>query len=179
VLPRVSIKPYCGAKQVLGAVCAFEEILARGVDPKGIKSVRVIVPTDFARMIDHGAEAGNRLSSITSAAYQLALAAFHHDGLFDVARDSLHTSDDISAFMPKVNVTGDDELDRHLPDHWPAAMEVKVGRRSETTLMLDAPGDPSRPYTFDQVGQKFHALADRLVGPDKVDAWVRNLDLSR
>ena len=179
VLPRVSIKPYCGARQVLGAVCAFEEILARGVDPKRIKAVRIIVPTDFARMIDHGAEPGNRLSSITSAAYQLALAAFHHDGLFDVARDSIHTGDDMAAFMAKVSVTADEELDQHLPEHWPAGVEVKVGRRSETTLMLDSPGDPSRPYTFDQVGQKFHALADRLVGADKVDAWVRNLDLSR
>jgi 2-methylcitrate dehydratase PrpD len=179
VLSQISIKPYCSARQVLGAICAFEEILARGIDPKGIESVQVMVPSDFVAMIDHGVIAGNRLSSISSAPYQLALAAFHPDGLFDVARERVQTSDDIVAFMTKVSVTADDELDRHLPEHWPASLEVKVGGRSETTLVLDAPGDPSRPYTFDDVGRKFHALADRLVGADKVDAWVTNLDLSR
>ena len=179
VLARVSIKPYCSAKQVLGAICALEEILGRGVDPKAIDSVRVIVPGDFVRMIDHGVEANNRLSSLTSAPYQLALAAFHRDGLFDVARETVHRSDDIVAFMAKVSIQGDEELDEHLPDHWPAALDVSVGGRSETTLVLDAPGDPSRPYSFDDVGKKFHALADRLVGADKVDAWIKNLDLSQ
>ena len=64
------------------------------------------------------------------------------------------------------------ELDGHLPDCWPASVEVKVGGHSETTLVLDSPGDPSRAYTFDDVARKFHAVADRIIGPAEVDRIV-------
>jgi hypothetical protein len=50
--------------------------------------------------------AGNRVSSIVSAPYQLALAAHHRAGLYDIARDPFVMNDTIAAFMAKVSVEG-------------------------------------------------------------------------
>jgi 2-methylcitrate dehydratase PrpD len=179
VIGRVSFKPYCSAKQAINAIVAFEDILSRGIDPKRIDSVTVHVPTDFARMIGHGVEPGDRMSSISSAPYQLAIAAFEHKRLFDSARETIASSPAITAFMTKVSVVPHAELDDHLPECWPASVEVKIGSRSETTLVLEAPGDPSRPYSFDDVARKFHTVADRIIGAAEVDRIISRRGLPR
>lgn len=172
VLARTSIKPYCSAKQLLAAVAGFEQLLKRGIDPHAIETVHVFVPRDFAPMIGHGVAAGNRLSSITSAPYQMALAALHRAGLYDIARDPFYMNDTIATLMGKITVHGHEELDNHLPGCWPAKVEIVVRGQSVTTLTLEAPGDPAQPFTADAVAQKFHAAADGMLGAHEVNDWI-------
>ena len=172
VLSQTSIKPYCSAKQALAAICGFEQILARGIDPADIERVRVLVPKDFAAMTRNSPTAGNRVSSIVSIPYQIALAAYHKAGLYDIARDPFAMDGRIGALMAKVTVEGDDGLDAHLPGCWPASVEVVAGGKSHTTLMLDTPGDPALAFGYDEVAAKFHAAADRLFGPARVADWA-------
>jgi 2-methylcitrate dehydratase PrpD len=171
-LLKTSIKPYCSAKQVLAAIAGFEQILARGIDPSTIDRVRVLVPKDFVAMTKNPPIQGNRVSSIVSAPYQIALAAHHRAGLYDIARDPFVMNDAIAALMAKVSVEGDDELDKHLPDCWPACVEVVAKGHSETTMVLEAPGDPARAFGHDEVAAKFHAGADRILGAAKVADWI-------
>jgi len=172
VLTRTSIKPYCSAKQALAAICGFEQIMARGIDVDAIERVRVLVPRDFAAMIKNAPTPGNRLGSIVSAPYQIALAAHHRAGLYDIARDPFAMNDAIAALMAKVSVEADAGLDSHLPGCWPASVEVVANGQSETTLMLEAPGDPARAFGYDEISAKFHAGADRLIGPAQVADWI-------
>lgn len=172
VLARTSIKPYCSAKQLLAAVAGFEQLLARGIDPSAIETVRVFVPRDFVPMIGHGVTAGNRLSSITSAPYQMALAAFHRAGLYDIARDPFFMNDAIGTLMGKITVQGQEDLESHLPGCWPASVEIVVRGHSETTLVVEAPGDPALPFATQDVALKFHAAADDLLGADEVNGWI-------
>ncbi len=172
VLLKTSIKPYCSAKQVLAAIAGFEQILARGIDVGAIERVRVLLPTDFVAMTKNAPVAGNRVSSIVSAPYQLALAAHHRAGLYDIARDPFVMNDTIAAFMAKVSVEGDDGLDAHLPGCWPASIEVITKGHSETTLVLEAPGDPARAFGHDEVAAKFHAGADRALSAGTVADWI-------
>jgi len=172
VLLKTSIKPYCSAKQVLAAIAGFEQILARGLDPDAIERVRVLLPKDFVAMTKNAPVAGNRVSSIVSAPYQLALAAYHPAGLYDIARDPFIMNEAIATLMAKVSVEADDGLDDHLPGCWPASVEVIADGHSETTLVLDAPGDPTRAFGHDDVAAKFHAGADRALGAAKVADWI-------
>jgi 2-methylcitrate dehydratase PrpD len=172
ILLETSIKPYCSAKQVLAAIAGFEQILARGIDPNEIDQVRVFLPKDFVAMTANAPVAGNRVSSIVSAPYQMALAALHRRGLYDIARDPFPMNDAMAALMAKITVAGHAELDAHLPASWPASIEVTARGRTETTLMLDSAGDPAHPFGFDDVAAKFHAAGDRLFGAAKVADWI-------
>ncbi len=169
VLTSLSIKPYCSAKQAIAAIYGLRSILSQGVAADDIRRVRVEVPPAYRAMIDHGIIAGNRISSITSAPYQLALIAHAPDGLHDIARANPIHDDRIAAFMAKVEVADDEGLAGYYPARWPARVEVETdaGRRME--LVLDAPGDPGRRFDFDQARAKFGIYASR--GDGRAD-WI-------
>jgi 2-methylcitrate dehydratase PrpD len=160
----LSLKPYCAAKQTIAAIDAFRNLLDQGISPDDIATLRVAVPPAYAEMIGHRNAAGNRTARITSAAYQLALAAYRPDELENIARPNLAGDPEIAAFMDLIKVVPDQTLERHYPQRWPARVEaVMKDGRTETNLILDARGDPSRSSEVD-VRAKFHCLADQAIG---------------
>ena len=126
--------------------------------------MRVAVPPAYAEMIGHRNAAGSRIARITSAAYQLALAAFRPGELENVARPNLAADPEIAAFMDRVEVVPDKGLEQHYPQRWPARVEaVLKDGRTETNLVLDARGDPPRSSEVD-VRAKFRRLVDPAIG---------------
>ena len=172
VVPEISIKPYFGAKQMMANFAAFDEILARGINPNDIDSIKISVPESYAKMIDHGVEIGNRLSSATSAPYQIALAAYNRDSLFDIARAEYIDTDEMKNLMGKVSVEIDTDLAKHLPNHWPGRIKVKAGDRIEDVTIIEAPGDPTNAFDLARVIEKFHQFSDRLIGAEAADSWI-------
>ncbi|MGA7795584.1 MAG: hypothetical protein WCA19_21325 [Candidatus Acidiferrales bacterium] len=70
----------------------------------------------------------------------------------------------IAAFMARVEVIPDKELEQHYPELWPARVDALLKNgRTETKLVLDARGDPPRSSDLD-VRAKFHRLADPVIG---------------
>jgi 2-methylcitrate dehydratase PrpD len=160
----LSLKPYCAAKQTIAAIDALRNILGQGISSDDIVSLRVAVPPAYAEMIGHRNAAGSRIARITSAAYQLALAAYRPDELDNVARPNLAGDPEIAAFMARVEVVPDKALEQHYPERWPARVEALLKNgRTETNFVLDARGDPPRSCDLD-VRAKFHRLADPAIG---------------
>ena len=123
-------------------------------------------------MIDHGVTEGDRLSSITSAPYQLALIAYAPDGLHDIARARLADDARIAAFMAKVEIAEDDGLAAYYPERWPARVEVETAAGRRTELVLDAPGDPGRRFDPAQARAKFGIYAAGALDDDGPDKWI-------
>jgi 2-methylcitrate dehydratase PrpD len=160
---ELSLKPYCAAKQTIAAIEAFRNILRRGISPGDIVAVGVFVPPAYAEMIGHR-NATSRIGRITSAAYQLALAAHYPEQLENVVRPNLAMNPEIVAFMARVEVAPDKTLEEHYPKRWPARVEVVLkDGRTETDFVLDATGDPPRLGDLD-VRAKFHRLVDPILG---------------
>jgi 2-methylcitrate dehydratase PrpD len=160
----LSLKPYCAAKQTIAAIEALRDLLGHGISPADIVALRVAVPPAYAKMIGHRNVAGSRIARITSAAYQLAIAAYRSDELVNIARPDLAGDSEIAAFMARVEVVPDKALEQYYPERWPARVEaVLKNGRTETNLVLDAIGDPLRSCDVD-VRAKFHRLADPVVG---------------
>src|SRR6185437_9629948 len=88
IYPRLSLKPFCSAKQGIAAIEAFRTILAAGVRPDAITRVRVHVPPAYAGMIATRAEPAARQSTLVSVAHQIALAAYAPAQLHDVDRSN-------------------------------------------------------------------------------------------
>jgi 2-methylcitrate dehydratase PrpD len=168
-MSSLSLKPYCAAKQTIAAIDALREILGQGISQDDIVTLRVAVPPAYAEMIRHRNVATSRIARITSAAYQLALAAYRPDELDNVARPNLAGDSEIAAFMDRITIVPDKELEQYYPNRWPARVEALLkSSRTVTKLVLDARGDPRRSCDFD-VRAKFHRLVDPAVGKTAAD----------
>ena len=82
----LSIKPYCAAKQCIAAIEASRQIFDQGISPGEIARLRVAVPPAYSAMIGHHHARNGRVPRITSAAYNIALAAYEPRELPNVAR---------------------------------------------------------------------------------------------
>lgn len=85
---QTGIKPFPVAGQALSAVEAFREIVTtHRIAPESIQEVSVWVPKTFVTMIDRPKFPENQIESVLNVQYQIALIAFHPDGLLDVKRE--------------------------------------------------------------------------------------------
>ena len=173
VLPEVSFKPWCAARQTMAATQALKEIIEAGVPISDITQLVVSVPPPYLRMIDHGVVTGDRGSHLTSVSYQMALAAFAPDALFDVKQAPERVSGEIGAFMAKVTVKADDDLLRHYPKSWPARLEIATPREKREKLVIHVAGDPERPFDEREVAAKFQRTTVPLIGERAADDLLR------
>lgn len=165
----LSIKPYCAAKQCISAIEAARRIFDQGISPEEIAELRVAVPSAYAPMIGHQRARDGRLARITSAAYNIALAAYERQQLGDVGRPDRSANPHIARFMDHLGVVTDEELSREYPARWPARAEATLRNGSVvSSLVLDAPGDPAYPFEGAQVLAKFSRYVDRQI--DKLAA---------
>jgi 2-methylcitrate dehydratase PrpD len=163
VLRALSLKPFCSAKQAVAAAHGLATIVADGVDPQTIRQIRVFVPRVYAAMIDHDVIPGGRLSSLTSAPYQLALAALRPDGLDDVSRDRIIDEPAVAALMKTVAVEADEALNEYFPARYPARVQVVTAAGTADTLVVDAPGDPGARLDRMAVIAKFRRFTSGLI----------------
>ncbi len=169
---KLSMKPYCSAKQAIAATDGLRQILDAGVAPDTISSITVRVPPLYARMIDLPADPHIRPTTYVSVRYLLALVAYHPQVLNDIARDGVPWDDAILSFMSRVTIEPDESLLDAYPQSWPAEVVVKAGGETHHRKVLDAPGDPGRPFNDAEVVAKAHDMLDRVVGAQATDRWV-------
>lgn len=173
---NISIKSYCAAKQVTGAIQGFLDILAgEAMDPTDIKKVTVRVPRAYAGMIDVRGIPRGRMESIMSAPYQLALAARFPDGLRDVARLVIHREKDFLALAEKVNVEADEGLERFYPAAWPAIVIVETPGGTLKRRVVNTKGDAPDPFHWDDIIIK----AREVVRGIPTDDWSRLAEACR
>ncbi|HVQ62180.1 MAG TPA: MmgE/PrpD family protein [Burkholderiales bacterium] len=154
-LPETSFKPWCAARQTMAAVQALKEWVEEGVPAREISSLAVAVPPPMLKMIDHGVVPGERVSLLTSVAYQLEIAA------------------GVEGFMARVSVTADESLLVHYPRCWPARVSITTQAGTREKLVLHVPGDPQRPFGETQVAEKFRKLAAPVLGERAAENLLR------
>ena len=172
-IATLSLKPYCAAKQTVAAIDAFRELLAGGVRPAEIMTLRVSVPAAYRAMISGQQLALSRQRRITSVAYNLALAAYRPEDLLSVAREDFSGDERIAALLARVEVTASEELSLLYPRRWPARVTAVLANGQEVSaLVIDAPGDPGRALDSAAVQEKFHCLADPVLGRQAAEAMA-------
>jgi 2-methylcitrate dehydratase PrpD len=158
---EMSLKPFCSAKQALAAVEALATMLDEGeVKASEITQVTVRVPPPYARMVATKPEAASRSSTIISAGYQLGLAAFAREKLYDIDRTRLETL--ATELAGRTEVIADESLMEMFPRCFPAEVEVKASGRSHRRRITAATGDPSRHLDDDQVVTKAERICEQV-----------------
>jgi 2-methylcitrate dehydratase PrpD len=167
MLMDVSFKPWCAARQTMGATHAFKDILARGVAPADIVEIEAGVLPPHHGMLDHGVKAGDRASHLTSLPYQLALAALTPDAVFDVGQSPAAIPELVAALMGKVMVTQNERLLARYPKTWPAHVRVATSSGAVHEREIEhIPGDIREPFDARQVNDKFRRFVTPVLGEE-------------
>ncbi len=165
LIDQTGMKPYPVARQALPAIEGFRDIIgADHVNPESIQEIIVWVPRNFMSIIDKPQLPGNRLQTISSVQYQMALAAFDIDGLFDIRRERVNSDPRVRNLMNKIRVKPSRELERSYPSVWGARVEVKTEERRYSRKVLYPKGDPRSMMSWDEVIAKFKWLAGPALG---------------
>jgi 2-methylcitrate dehydratase PrpD len=164
VYADMTLKPFCSAKQAMAAIEGLMVLIDEGVSPAAITHVRVRVPPPYAGMIATKAQAGVRASTIVSAAFQMGLAAYRRERLYDIERNEVMRDVAAAGFADKVEIVADESLLDTFPACYPAEVEVtaagKVSRKRVTATL----GDPSRPLDDAQLRQKAERVLAQMDG---------------
>jgi 2-methylcitrate dehydratase PrpD len=163
VYAQMTLKPFCSAKQSIAAVEALISLLDQGLPPDAITAVRVCVPPPYSRMIAMKAEAGARSSTIVSAAFQMGLAAYRRERLYDIERADV-VRDAAVAFAAKVEIAADEALLEYFPANFPAEIEVTAGGQVSRQRITAASGDPERPLDDAALLDKAERVSQQMSG---------------
>jgi 2-methylcitrate dehydratase PrpD len=164
VYTELSLKPFCSAKQAISSIEALMSLLDDGVAADAITQVRVRVPPPYARMIAMNAEAGSRSSTIVSAAFQMGLAAYWRERLYDIEREDVMRDEAVMAFARKVEITADEALLESFPTSFPAAVEVTASGQVLRKRVTATRGDPTRPLDNVALADKAERVLSRMEG---------------
>ncbi|MBP1731690.1 MAG: 2-methylcitrate dehydratase family protein [Deltaproteobacteria bacterium] len=180
LIGNTSLKPYPSARQALSGIEVFRGILStHDIEPRTIDEVVVRVPGSFVGMIGNADLPMSRLESIVGLQYQMALAAFYPEVLFDVNREFLPDDQEIIDFMKKVRVRRSEELEKEYPRIWPARVEVRCGSNTYASEMLRLIWDSAEELGWEEIEAKFGRVAGPIVGKELAGHLVesvRNLD---
>ena len=164
VFPLLSMKPFCTARQALGATEAMIGLLDEGLDPHSIESVKVRAPQAYAGMISGAIDPASRSTGFVNAGFQMGLAAFSRAHLWDLDRVNVMNNPEVLAFARKVSVEPDAELQKQFPKRWPAEIEVRAGGRTLHRAAHEVTGDPDKPLDDAALALKAHRILDPLFG---------------
>ncbi len=167
VYPALSMKPFCTARQALGATQAMMELLDEGLDPDSVESISVRVPLSHAGMISQAVDPASRATGFVSAGFQMGLAAYRRDHLWDLDRAAVMSDARVLDFARKTRVAGDAELQREFPKRWPASIEVTASGHTLRRTVMTPKGDPSVPLDTAALADKARRLLEPLTGAEE------------
>jgi 2-methylcitrate dehydratase PrpD len=175
VLTQLSFKPWCAARQTMAATQALREIVQDGVAPDAMQSIRVAVPPPHLKMIDHGVMAGDRASHLTSVPYQMAVAACRPNEVYDVGQSPGSLPAEVTAFMGRITVEGDDTLLADYPAVWPARVSLTTSAGKVEHTATHVPGDPARPFDAAAVMDKFRRVTAPVLTAERADGLAKRI----
>jgi len=169
-IAKVNLKPYCSARQAIASIEAFRWLQKKhSIDPNAVEEIEVMVPRHYKEMIDRGTFPDDRLASITSVQYQLALAAFFEEDLYDSERKALRDTEQVRTFMKKVHVAPSPDLTTFFPRKWPGRITLRISGERFEHEVLAPKGDADDPMTWEEVERKWKRALRRPGGADQIE----------
>ncbi len=162
---KVSLKPFCTARQALSSIEAFQTLLElRKFRTDSIETVEILVPEQYRQMIDRSSPVEERLGSITSLQYQIALAAYYPEDLYDIHRETFRTEPGFLELMKKIHVRSLPEYTAMFPKTWPGKVRVQAAGALWEQEVLTPRGEPQRPLSWQELERKVGLITRGRLG---------------
>jgi 2-methylcitrate dehydratase PrpD len=153
-IDQVECKTFPTARQALSAIQAFMRLHAeRPVTPDD--RIEIALPGVYRAMVGGTAMPAERIGSMLSVAYQMALAVHAPERMFDAVRTPPYSDPAIADFLTRVTVIHDAALDALYPARWGA--RVTIGAR--TCEVLSPAGGAEHPFGWIELAEKAASLA--------------------
>jgi len=158
-LDRVGLKPYHSSRQALATTDAFVSLLRdEAIDGAAIDEIGVLCQGQYCAMIDRS-KAPKSKGETRAIRYQLALAAFYPNELFDIERHALHTAEPrFARLMNHVTVTPSEALTALYPRVWGGSIQIKTARKTFEREVLHPRGDVENPLSWADIEAKWTAI---------------------
>ncbi len=160
-----ALKPYPSCRFTHGPIDVLVALRNRyDLDPNDVASIEIATFRESISVSDHP-EIRSRLDAILSHQYNAALALV--DGRIALESfDAARTSDPVLlALASRVRVVFDPALQEAYPAKWAHRVSVTLNDGRRLDVVSDhPPGGPQAPLSWEQVVEKFSALATRLLG---------------
>ena len=154
----------------MAATQALKDIIAEGVAPDAIIEIEAAVLPPHLKMIGHGVTMGDRFSYLTSAPYNMAVAALAPEAAYNISGPPGAIASNLEAFMAKIKIRADDSLlAGGYPKTWPAHVTISTTSGRYARHIDDVPGDPARPYGETELRAKFARLVAPTLGETRAE----------
>jgi 2-methylcitrate dehydratase PrpD len=180
-IERTGLKPYHTSRQGLSATEAFLALMRdEAIDAQAIEALVVRVPAQYRAMIDRAKRPRSKTES-RGIHYQLALAAFYPEGLYDIERAALRTEEArMVRLIDAVTVTASDPMSALYPRIWPGGVTVKTAHGTFERDVEHPCGDRENPLSWSGVEAKWEKIFRSVPAPipiASIAASVRAGDL--
>ena len=169
------IKPHACCRHLHPAIDALIDILkSEDLSPEEVTSIDV---ETYKVAATHGTIGWNAMTTAQmsfpfalAAALQYGAVHLHH---FD---DDGRRDERVLRHCDKVHVRADDALDARYPKQRPVRLEVSTASGRRYSRTVDEPlGAASKPLPDAQLREKFHALADPVIGAERAAGVARDV----
>ncbi len=166
----IAIKPYAAMAGLHAAIDAAREILLEGpLDPDEVKAIDIFVSEPA---FHHGGWRAERPLEAVGAqmnlAYAVAVTLLDGTALAGQFAPERIDADDVWALIERTTIRHEAAFDERYEDGYNTRVEVTLSGGARRTSFIDTPrGGPQRPLANSEVVEKFHTLADPLVGAER------------
>ncbi len=169
------IKPHACCRHLHPAIDALIDILtAEDIAPEDVTAVDVAT---YKVASTHGTIGWNAMTTAQmSFPFALAAAVQHRAVHLHHFSDAGRRDADVLRHCAKVHVHADDALDATYPKKRPAQVAVTTSAGKQFTRAVDEPlGSAANPVPDAQLQEKFHALADPVIGNARAGRVARDI----
>ena len=173
-LPGIFFKPYPCNHFTHAGIDAALRLKGQGIDPQGISTLELGVPTPVLRTIaepvDEKARPRSGYHAAFSGPYTVAAALMGGGGLGVGHEDFTDAAAEDSARLSlaaKVRCVGDPRCDEIFPMQFPAVLRAVMADGSRHEVRVDVNrGGPGNPLTPEELSRKFRSNAKALLSDD-------------
>jgi 2-methylcitrate dehydratase PrpD len=156
-IDQIECKTFPTARQGLSAIQAFMRLHAEQ-PVASTERIEITLPSVYRAMVGGTAMPAERIGSMLSAAYQMALAVHAPDRMFDVVRTPPFSDPAIADFLARAAVIEDAALDALYPARWGARVTI-IGAETRTCEVLSPAGGAEHPFGWAELSGKAGSLA--------------------
>jgi aconitate decarboxylase len=163
----IAIKPYAAMAGLHAAIDAARKLLAEGaVDPDEVTAIDIFVSEP---VFHHGGWRAERpleaVGAQMSLAYAVAVTLLDGTALAAQFAPERIDAEDVWALIERTTTRHDTVFDERYEDGYNTRLEVTLSGGARRTSFIDHPrGGVQQPLANAEVIEKFHSLADPLVG---------------
>lgn len=182
---HTAVKPHACCRYMQGPIDAILALLREhNIEPEQIRKIEVaVLEAGWGIVADPQAKKYNPESVVDaqfSMPFGAAVAAMDGAAGLDQFTVEKARSPKIRALMQKVSLIKDAQIEATFPKEWPArvVIELATGERFDKFVRYPK-GDPENPLTWDEMAEKFRALAGTVLPASRCEEIIAAVSVAK